>query len=181
MKQNAAAKEKQPAMRKNAFLLAAALQLTCGLVFIADIIAEIGDFSQHTWFELLGVVALVIGATITISQYRQILRRNSKVELQLDAATGAFQEVMEHNFRVWGLTAAERDVALLSIKGVPIADIATMRNTRAGTIKAQSAAIYRKSGVSSRAELLSTMVEELIDGLHLEPASVPASQPMKVG
>jgi len=47
---------------------------------------------------------------------------------------------------------SERDVALLSIKGVSISEIADMRQTRVGTIKAQNAAIYRKSGVSNRAE-----------------------------
>ena len=41
-----------------------------------------------------------------------------------------------------------------------------MRQTKIGTIKAQNAAIYRKSGVSSRAELISVMVEELIEGLN---------------
>jgi DNA-binding NarL/FixJ family response regulator len=65
------------------------------------------------------------------------------------------------------LTAAERDVALLSIKGISNTDIAEMRNTRAGTIQAQHAAIYRKAGVSSRAELISVVFEDLIAGLDL--------------
>lgn len=115
------------------------------------------------------MIALIIGASVTLAQYRDLLRRNTKIERELGAASGAFQEVIEQHFDAWKLTEAERDVALLSIKGVAIADIATMRQTRGGTIKAQGAAIYRKAGVSSRAELVSVMIEELIAGLELKP------------
>lgn len=162
------------ALRKKLFLLAAALQLGCGIVFAVDVFVERSELTAHTGVELLGVIALAIGASLSISQYSQLLRRNSKVERELAAASGAFQEVVEHYFRTWELTEAECDVALLSIKGVSIADIAVMRQTRPGTIKAQNAAIYRKSGVSNRAELLAVMVEELIGGLELTGAAVAA-------
>lgn len=172
----------QRPLRRNLFLLAAALQLGCGLVFSVDIFVERAEFSAHTWVEILGVIGLAIGAFLSISQYRLLLRRTSKVERELKAASGAFQEVMEQYFRTWGLTEAECDVALLSIKGVSIADIAQMRHTRPGTIKAQNAAIYRKSGVSSRAELLSVMVEELIQGLGpTPPARHSANSPKAAG
>lgn len=154
-------------LRQKMFLAAAILQVGCGLVFTSDVIIELNEFTRHTWIELLGVVALAIGAAVTLRQYRQLLRRNSKIESELDAASGAFQKVIEDHFRQWNLTEAERDVALLSIKGIPVADIAAMRQTRTGTIKAQCTAIYRKSGVSSRAELVSVVIEELIAGLDL--------------
>jgi DNA-binding CsgD family transcriptional regulator len=159
--------------KKYLFLAAAYLQVGCGLVFAADVIIEMDHITTHTWVELLGVLALGIGAFITLAQYRALLQRNSKIELELGAASGAFQDVIEQHFRIWNLTEAERDVALLSIKGVSIADIAEMRQTRVGTIKAQSAAIYRKSNVSSRAELVSSMIEELIAGL--DPTVRPVS------
>lgn len=153
--------------RHNLFLAAAVLQASCGLVFTIDIIAELDEMTRHTWIEALGVLALAVGATLTMVQYRDLIRRNSKVERELHAASGAFQEVVEHHFATWNLTEAERDVAILSIKGVSISDIAAMRRTRVGTIKAQSAAIYRKAGVSSRSELTSVVIEELIAGLDL--------------
>jgi DNA-binding CsgD family transcriptional regulator len=161
--------------RHRLFLAAAVLQVGCGLVFAFDVVTELDAFTRDTWLELAGVIALAIGATLNLSQYRHVLKRNLKVERELDAASGAFQDVIEQHFDNWGLTKAERDVALLSIKGVSIADIAVMRNTRTGTIKAQNAAIYRKSGVSSRADLVSAMVEELIDGLHPSVSDPPRS------
>ena len=173
MKTRAVTEDQRRQVHKNLFLAAACLQVGCGLVFVGDIIIEIDNLTIHTWIELLGVIALAIGAYITLAQYRQLLRRNSKIERELGAASGAFQDVIEQHFRMWNLTEAERDVALLSIKGVSIADIAEMRQTRVGTIKAQSAAIYRKSGVSSRAEFVSTMIEELIGGLDLTAPPKP--------
>jgi DNA-binding CsgD family transcriptional regulator len=168
-------------LQKYLFLAAACLQVGCGVVFAGDVIIEINHLTSHTWIELLGVLALAIGAFITLGQYRQLLLRNAKIERELGAASGAFQDVIEQHFRMWQLTTAERDVALLSIKGVPIADIADMRQTRVGTIKAQSAAIYRKAGVSSRVELISTMIEELIAGLDLTERPVPADISEKEG
>ncbi|MDG1117419.1 MAG: helix-turn-helix transcriptional regulator [Flavimaricola sp.] len=152
-------------LRRNMFLAAAILQVSCGIVFTTDVFIELAEFTRHTWVELVGVIALAIGAVVTLSQYLQLLRRNSKIESELDAASGAFQMVIEGHFRSWNLTEAERDVALLSIKGVSISDIAVLRQTRVGTIKSQCAAIYRKSGVSSRAELVSVVIEDLLTGL----------------
>lgn len=149
------------------FLAAAALQIGCGAVFVSDVVSEWHEITTHTWVEAAGVLALAIGATLTLREYRHLLRRNDRIERELGAATGAFHEVIEQHFANWQLTEAERDVALLSIKGVSIADMAKMRSTRDGTIKAQSAAIYRKAGVSSRAELISVVVEELIAGLQV--------------
>jgi DNA-binding CsgD family transcriptional regulator len=162
-------------VRTQLFLLAGVLQLGCGIIFAFDVFTERSELTAHTGVELLGVIAFAIGAAISISQYRRLLRRTSKVERELHAASGAFQDVIEHYFQVWDLTAAECDVALLSIKGVSIADIAVMRQTRPGTIKAQNAAIYRKSGVSSRSDLLAIMVEELIEGLQLKGKTEPTA------
>jgi DNA-binding NarL/FixJ family response regulator len=50
-----------------------------------------------------------------------------------------------------------------------IAEIAQIRATREGTIKAQCAAIYRKAGVSGRAQLLSLFIEDLMAGVVLAP------------
>ena len=55
-------------------------------------------------------------------------------------------------------------VALVVVGVFAIAEIARLRQTSEGTIKAQSNAIYRKSGVSGRTQLLSLFLEDLMDG-----------------
>ena len=70
---------------------------------------------------------------------------------------------MHERFDAWGLTAAEQDVALFAIKGLNTAEIAALRNTSEGTVKAQTNAIYRKAGVTGRPQLLSLFIDDLLD------------------
>ena len=153
--------------KRSALLLAALLQVFCSAVFVVDLVSEWKGASVHSWAEALAVIALLVGAALALREFQKLLRRNRRVERELHAASGAFQAVIEQHFELWGLTKAEKDVALLSIKGISIGDIARMRATREGTIKSQSAAIYRKAGVSSRADLISAVIEDLIGGLSL--------------
>ncbi|WP_286197066.1 helix-turn-helix transcriptional regulator [Tropicibacter sp. R15_0] len=106
--------------------------------------------------------ALVVGTVITGLSLRHVLGRQKRLEQQLDLASGAFEQVLQEHFDDWGLTPSERDVARLAIKGLSIAEMADLRGSKEGTIKAQSAAVYRKAGVSGRLQLLSLFIEELM-------------------
>ena len=89
---------------------------------------------------------------------REIRRANTALQL----TSGKFTQVVQDYFKSLGLTPAENDVAWFILKGMPIADIANMRETRIGTIKAQSTAIYKKAGVNGKSQLLSQLVEDLL-------------------
>ena len=52
-----------------------------------------------------------------------------------------------------GLTPAEAEIAGLMLKGVALRDIARLRQTSETTIRQQAHGVYRKSGLSGRAEL----------------------------
>jgi DNA-binding NarL/FixJ family response regulator len=54
-----------------------------------------------------------------------------------------------------------------------IADIARLRQTSEGTVKAQSNAIYRKAGVNGRTQLLSLFIEDLMEAAPREGAPNP--------
>lgn len=158
----------------------ALIQVSCAAFFIADIIADLmgnelafGPIDHHE-FELVAVVALVIGIVMTGREIRHITRRTEHVEGQLRAAAGAFMQLLDEYFDRWALTPSEKDVALLAIKGLSINEIATIRETKEGTIKAQCNAIYRKAGVSGRPQLLSVFIEELM-GAGLIPATPAAT------
>ena len=95
-----------------------------------------------------------------------------EMEFEIDPATGlvsvvsgAFGEFLQHQFRDWDLSPSESDVALFAIKGSSIAEIARMRGTKDGTIKAQLNAIYRKAGVTGRPQLISFFIDEMVDGI----------------
>jgi DNA-binding CsgD family transcriptional regulator len=117
---------------------------------------------ENLTLETLVVSALVFGLIFTILEIRQVLGRQKRMEQQLRAASGAFSQLLEEYFDQWSLTPSEQEVALLSIKGLSIAEMARVRNTKEGTIKAQCNAIYRKADVNSRTQLLSLFIEELL-------------------
>lgn len=72
-----------------------------------------------------------------------------------------------------GLTGAERDVAMFAIKGMNVQEIANLRATSEGTVKAQTAAIYRKAGVTGRPQLLSLFIDDMMGNPRVESAVEP--------
>jgi len=151
------------------------LQAFCALFFLTDVVLDLSGYEdalggvEHHSFELIVVLALGLGVVLTSIEIGKILRRHKRIAAQLRAASGAFWELMEEHFESWSLTPSERDVAVLAIKGLSIAEIANIRHTKVGTIKAQSNAIYAKAGVTGRPQLLSLFIEELMgEGLLAE-------------
>lgn len=65
-------------------------------------------------------------------------------------------------FQRWGLSAAEREVALLLLKGLAHKEIAEVRETSERTVRQQSLAVYRKAGLAGRAELAAFFLEDLL-------------------
>ncbi len=119
--------------------------------------------------EIGAVLGLVSGAVVGIIVLKRSMRRQQRAEEQLRQVSGAFMELMQGRFRDWGLTSAERDVALFAIKGLSTHEIAVLRGTAEGTVKAQTNAIYRKSGVTGRPQLLSLFIEDLMDDGMMPP------------
>ncbi|MCR9137552.1 MAG: LuxR C-terminal-related transcriptional regulator [Alphaproteobacteria bacterium] len=153
------------------------LQFFCVLFLLADAVADVFKLESLSFikdsdsFEYAVVIALIMSMAATGYRMRRVLLRNRLVENQLMAASGAFCELLELHFENWNLTASEREVALLAIKGFGIAEIADLRKTKAGTIKAQLNAIYKKADVTGRPQLISLFVEELM-GDTLAPSPV---------
>jgi DNA-binding NarL/FixJ family response regulator len=54
-------------------------------------------------------------------------------------------------------------VATLMVKGLSIAEIAKIRGSAEGTIKAHLNNIYRKSNTRNRAEVLSSIMDAMLD------------------
>lgn len=157
------------------------LQIFCAVLLFADAAAEISgldyllDRIGHEYVEFAVVVALALGIGLTVREIRKVLLRHKSMEKTLKAASGAFYQLIEDRFDAWSLTPSERDVAMLAIKGLSIAEIARARHTKEGTIKAQCNATYRKAGVTGRTQLLSLFIDELMgDGLG-EPKTAAGS------
>jgi DNA-binding CsgD family transcriptional regulator len=64
-------------------------------------------------------------------------------------------------FRVWGLTPAEREVALQLLKGQSHKEIAAATGRSERTVRQHAVAVYHKAGVGGRAELAAFFLGDL--------------------
>ena len=69
---------------------------------------------------------------------------------------------IDRQFDRWGLTPAEREVALLQLKGLRHRAIAELRHTSERTDRQQALSIYRKSGLDGRSDLAAFFLEDLL-------------------
>lgn len=145
------------------------VQTLCTLIFVSDIMSSyIGLESRPLPWELRelmeigAAVGLLLGLVFGGLAMRLLVRERNEAHERLRRASGAFGDLLLEKFDEWGLTPAERDVALFAIKGMSTAEIAVLRKTSEGTVKAQTNAIYRKAGVSGRSQLLSVFIEDLM-------------------
>lgn len=152
------------------------VQAICTILFLADILISVLDlpvpplsWETHEVIEVSAAFGLLLGFGLSATTLRRALAESRDMRLRLHRAQSEFQGVMNQRFVDWGLTPAESDVALFAVKGMTTAEIALMRKTSEGTIKAQSNAIYRKAGVVGRSQLLSLFIEDLVDGIGIEP------------
>jgi DNA-binding NarL/FixJ family response regulator len=69
---------------------------------------------------------------------------------------------IDAQFERWKLTAAEREVALLMLKGLSHKEIAAVRETSERTVRQQAQTIYGKANLSGRAALSAFFLEDLL-------------------
>jgi DNA-binding CsgD family transcriptional regulator len=148
-------------------------------VFItADLISDSREGA--TWWHLLLEASVVFLAGGGIAY---LLHDHFKKTVQLDDAhrraqalqteaqqwrenarkhTEGLARAIEAQFLVWGLSAAETEVAFLLVKGFSTREIAGIRKTSEKTVRIQAAAIYEKSGLTGRSELAGFFLEDLM-------------------
>jgi DNA-binding CsgD family transcriptional regulator len=165
------------------FALLLVVQAACALVFMGDILLSmIGiypvpvSWSTRELMEMGAMVGLIIGLVLGIILVWRTVRDLRRAEARIARASAAFMDLMNARFTEWGLTAAERDVALFALKGLSVSEMAVMRQTSEGTVKAQTAAIYRKAGVTGRPQLLSLFIEDMM-GADMPAPPDPVSAP----
>lgn len=78
------------------------------------------------------------------------------------ALTAGLAGAIDEQFSRWELTDAERAVALLLLKGLSTREIAELRETKEATVRQQAQVVYRKAGLSGRADLAAFFLEDLL-------------------
>ncbi len=158
----------------------AVLVRVIALLFV-DLIADSGGTSaRHIAIEV-AATALAIGAATYVwlrwLAARRVLEErvdelgarlrvaSEDVERWRAEARGALEGLgaaIERQCDRWGLTEAERAVALMLLKGLSMKEIADARGTAERTARQQANAVYRKAGLAGRAELAAFFLEDLL-------------------
>ncbi len=155
-------------------MILTAIQLICGTILAIDVGYEIhANMVSEIAAEQYGALhlgaeifaTLLLFAAFGLSSrhliaHRAELRRAAE---RVKTIRGDFLGLVRRRFDEWALSPAEVEIALLTLKGLSIADIAEMRGNRDGTVKAHLGAIFRKSGARSRPEFLAKFVDDFLD------------------
>jgi DNA-binding CsgD family transcriptional regulator len=126
--------------------------------------------------EILPVVLMSVGVVLLFrvtnrqrEEQRTLIRDLEVARVQgqrwrTDARTllNGLGSAIEEQFSRWNLTEAERDVALLLLKGFSLKEIASVRATAERTIRAQARSLYSKAGLTGRAALSAFFLEDLL-------------------
>lgn len=162
--------EGRRSVRETAVAALMLLQGICVALFIADLVDDLAELRAgqaiglHLGIEIFANLGLIAAVAVEGLFLRRLLARQAQTEKTISAASGALHELMQDYFASWALTPAEIDVATFTIKGFSIAEIADLRRSSEGTVKSHLNAIYRKSGLAGRGQLVSILIEELLQG-----------------
>jgi DNA-binding CsgD family transcriptional regulator len=82
----------------------------------------------------------------------------SRVQDLMRGLSGA----IDQQFDQWGFSSAEKDVALLLLKGFSHKEVAQLRGRAERTVRQQAFSLYRKANLSGRASLAAYFLEDLL-------------------
>lgn len=145
-----------------------AIQAVAAVFFAADAITDIvlagaGDLGVHEVMELFIAFSLVAGVVTGLWFMKSMLAKERRQDDALAVARGAIAQLAADRFKRWGLTAAESEVALFALKGCDVSEIARLRQSANGTVRAQLSSVYAKAGVSGQASLVSLFLDDLLE------------------
>jgi DNA-binding CsgD family transcriptional regulator len=154
--------------------------LFTGITFFvgADMAADLsnGIGAAHLIIETVALLLCLAAAIVTGLKLRAALHRARDLHRDLVGTRADLMRVREESkellaglrgaidvqFQRWGLTAAQCEVALFILKGFSYKEIGDLRQTTEHTVRNQALAIYRKAGLSNRAEMAAFFLEDLL-------------------
>lgn len=155
------------------------ITLALNLIFLTKDISD--DLKEGAGFwhigpEMLIVIGTVITAVVALilvnrmqdrtesfaEKVKELERANRDWQDRTKAYSDGLSREIDRQLALWDLSQAEKEIALLILKGLSNKEIAQIRSTSEHTIKQQSSAVYRKSGLGTRAELSAFFLEDLL-------------------
>lgn len=157
------------------------LLLLVGLTNLVDFYVDLSEGSDYFHLIMEGFLAIAaIGGLILLLREARLRRqqlevltsldlRLQKTEQSLNETQAELQrhrheyiKIIQRQFGDWGLTAGEKDVAMLLLKGLSFEEIAAVRKTKEKTVRQQASNIYKKSGINGRHAFSAWFFEDFI-------------------
>jgi DNA-binding CsgD family transcriptional regulator len=148
-----------------------------------DIWNFLGDMCE--WALLAGAVAMTAATSAQTRDFRlerlellddlaKARAEGSKWRMAAASHMAGLSQAIAAQFKSWSLTDAEADVAGLMLKGLSHREIASLRKCSEVTVRQHATMVYRKSGLSNRAQLTAFFLEDLL------PDADPVARPVLV-
>jgi len=159
-------------VRNNRSTLAAIALFGVVVVLIGwDLYVDFGE-GASLWHLAVESFIFLVAVSGVVLMWRQLDRTQSDL---VDALVEAEQwkkessdliqglgVAIDRQFERWNLTKSEAEVGLLLLKGLSHKEIANIRQTSERTVREQSRALYRKSGLPGRSSLSAFFLEDLL-------------------
>ncbi len=160
--------------------LLASVGVGCFILLTAiGIVSEGGDFTLLDFIDDTLTALLTIGSAVGVALLFQRMQAQHEEQLallrdldiaraegegwrsQVQSHLAGLKDAMDQQFQAWGMTAAEREVGLLILKGLSHKEIAALRATSDATVRQQAQAIYRKAGLPGKTAFSAYFLEDL--------------------
>lgn len=144
-----------------------AIEAVAALYFVTDGIDDVlaqlrRGVDLELIMECIVALALLIAVVGSARQLQCSLADARKQDAALQVARGSMAALLEARFAEWGLSRSEAEVALFTLKGCSIAEIARLRNSAESTVRSQLSQVYAKADVSNQTMLVTHFIEELV-------------------
>lgn len=128
------------------------------------------SFSEvlHFGIEIIAVFAMILATLMAVISYLNLRKVADSQHKVSNAIQTGFDRIIVEKFESWKLTKSEKDIALLAIRGLAVPAIAEHRKTKEATVNVHLHNVYHKAAVGSRAELLASIMDELLSGHDLD-------------
>lgn len=163
-------------LEKQEKLVIATLLLVVAVFTIFDVIEDYLDGAPITHIipEVLIIIAtslIALYSFIKFTKIRKVIaeealeassKQVSKLKDKTQELKKGLSETVSRQLNEWTLSKSEQEIAFLLIKGLSLREIAKIRQTSEQTIRQQSSIIYKKSGLSGRAQLSAYFLEDFL-------------------
>lgn len=131
-----------------------------------DLLSDVGSGVDVLHVATEGGAALlaIAGAGLFYRHHRREQQQAAAFRERAEELLAGLGGTVDRQFETWSLSGAEREVALLLLKGLSFKEIAAVRATSERTGREQARAVYKKAGVAGRAELSAWFLEDLLTG-----------------